>query len=243
MFKRKLVIGDIHGALRALQQCLDRANVTSGDQLIFLGDYADGWSETGQLIDFLIDLQQYIDCVFIKGNHDVFCLNYLKGEPMSSNWFLYGGKATADCYEQNSFDTSKHIDFLSQLKNFYIDKDNKLFIHAGYTSLQGPLAEKDENTYYWDRTLWETAIASDPQLTSENIRYPARFKLFKEIYIGHTPILKYGTFHPMNQLNLWNMDTGAAYNGHLTIMDIDTKQFWQSDLVPTLYPGVQGRTD
>ena len=42
---KTFVIGDIHGGLRALTQVLDRAQVTLNDQLIFLGDYVDGWSE------------------------------------------------------------------------------------------------------------------------------------------------------------------------------------------------------
>ena len=50
------VIGDIHGGLKALLQVLERAKVTQNDTLIFLGDYADGWSETPAVLDFLIDL-------------------------------------------------------------------------------------------------------------------------------------------------------------------------------------------
>ena len=38
---RTLVIGDIHGGLKALEQVLERANVTPEDKLIFLGDYVD----------------------------------------------------------------------------------------------------------------------------------------------------------------------------------------------------------
>ena len=39
--RRKLVIGDIHGGLRALHQIIDRAKVTTDDTLISLGDYVD----------------------------------------------------------------------------------------------------------------------------------------------------------------------------------------------------------
>ncbi|MFN7675810.1 metallophosphoesterase, partial [Flavobacterium sp.] len=48
---RKLVIGDIHGGLRALHQIMDRAKVTTDDTLIFLGDYVDGWSESPKVLD------------------------------------------------------------------------------------------------------------------------------------------------------------------------------------------------
>jgi serine/threonine protein phosphatase 1 len=55
---RTLVIGDIHGGLRALHQILERAKVTTKDTLIFLGDYVDGWSQSPQVLDFIIDLNQ-----------------------------------------------------------------------------------------------------------------------------------------------------------------------------------------
>jgi serine/threonine protein phosphatase 1 len=45
----------------------------------------------------------------------------------------------------------------------------------------------------------------------------------------------------MNKCNVWDMDTGAAFSGRITVMDIDTKRYWQSDLVEDLYPGEAGR--
>jgi serine/threonine protein phosphatase 1 len=37
------------------------------------------------------------------------------------------------------------------------------------------------------------------------------------------------------------MDTGAGWSGVLTIMNIETKEFFTSDPVPVLYPGIEGR--
>jgi serine/threonine protein phosphatase 1 len=71
--KRTLVFGDIHGGLKALLQLLERIDHAENDRFIFLGDYVDGWSESKQLIDFLIDLSQKRECIFIKGNHDAWC--------------------------------------------------------------------------------------------------------------------------------------------------------------------------
>ena len=51
---RTLVIGDIHGGLRALHQLFERANVSQKDTLIFLGDFVDGWSESPKVLDFMI---------------------------------------------------------------------------------------------------------------------------------------------------------------------------------------------
>ena len=66
---RTLVIGDIHGGLRALHQIMERANVTKKDTLIFLGDYVDGWSQSPQVLDFIIDLKTKQNCICIRGNH------------------------------------------------------------------------------------------------------------------------------------------------------------------------------
>ena len=76
--KRTLVIGDIHGGLRALQQILEKASVTTKDTLIFLGDYVDGWSESPQVLDYLIALGQKQSCVFIRGNHDELAMHWLQ---------------------------------------------------------------------------------------------------------------------------------------------------------------------
>ena len=68
--KRTLVIGDIHGGLKALKQVLERAEATANDTLIFLGDYVDGWSESPQVLDFFIELRANQNCILLRGNHD-----------------------------------------------------------------------------------------------------------------------------------------------------------------------------
>ena len=68
---RILAIGDIHGGLKALIQVLNKVEVKDGDTLIFVGDYVDGWSEAAQVVQFLMELSEKINCIFIKGNHDV----------------------------------------------------------------------------------------------------------------------------------------------------------------------------
>jgi len=89
---RILVIGDIHGGLRAVHQLFERAKVTHKDTLIFLGDFVDGWSESPQVIDFLIDLSKKQDCVFIRGNHDELLLEWLENSKDNLQWYQHGGE-------------------------------------------------------------------------------------------------------------------------------------------------------
>lgn len=239
---RKLVIGDIHGGLKALQQLFSKAKVTQEDTLIFLGDYADGWSETAQLIDFLIELDQYQKCIFIVGNHDVWCRDWLKNGKTDQTWLFHGGEATVASY-QGFTDEKKlnHLNFFEKMQDYYIDDANNLFIHAGFSSMHGPSKEHYSSNFSWDRTLWETAVSMDKHLKKHSELFPKRLLLFNEIYIGHTPTLYYNITIPMNKANVWNIDTGAAFTGKLSILDVDTKEFWQSDNVKDLYPNEKGR--
>lgn len=239
---RKLVIGDIHGGLRALKQVIENANVTSNDTLIFLGDYVDGWSESPQVIDFLMDLDQENDCIFIRGNHDDLLLNYLKTNSYNEEWFLHGGKSTVEAYEKVEESIKlKHIAFLENLNAYHLDDKNRLFIHAGFTNLKGVEFEYFKPMFYWDRTLWELALALDKNINSASDLYPNRLKLYHEIYIGHTPTTKINQTIPINKSSIWNIDTGAAFIGPLTLFDVESKEYWQSDPLPTLYPNENGR--
>src|SRR3990167_3072799 len=96
---RTLVIGDIHGGLRAIHQIMERAKVTKKDTLIFLGDYVDGWSQSPQVIDYLIELNKTNNCHFIRGNHDELLLHWLKDSKDNVTWYQHGGEATVLAYE------------------------------------------------------------------------------------------------------------------------------------------------
>jgi len=240
--KRTLVIGDIHGGLRALNQVLEKANVTPNDTLIFLGDYVDGWSESPQVIDFLIGLSQKQECIFIRGNHDELLLNWLESKRDNPMWMEHGGEATVSAYANvNDVTKQKHIDFLKKLHNYYLDSSNRLFVHAGFTNLNGVTHEYFPKMFYWERTLWEMAVSLDKSIEKEDLLYPKRLKLYNEIYIGHTPVTKINKTTPVNCANVWNIDTGAAFLGPLSILDVDTKEYWQSDPLPLLYPAEKGR--
>jgi serine/threonine protein phosphatase 1 len=239
---RTLVIGDIHGGFKALIQVLDRAKVTSQDQLIFLGDYVDGWSETPELLSYLIQLKEERDCIFVRGNHDDLVLDWFKTGNSNPKWLQHGGDSTMKAYETvNPTLKNLHQRFLENLTNYHIDSQNRLFLHAGFANMHGPASEFHANTVYWDRTLWEMALAMDTSLTPSDHAYPDRLKLFNEIYIGHTPTTRIGETKPMNLANLWNIDTGAAFKGPISLVDIESKQVWQSDPVHELYPQETGR--
>ncbi len=239
---RTLVIGDIHGGFKGVQQAINRANIKPDDELIFLGDYVDGWSESAETVSYLIGLSQENKCMFIRGNHDDLCYKWLAHNEKPMQWVQQGGQSSIDSYEKlNKSEINSHISFFKNLLSYHIDDKNRLFIHAGFQNLRGPQYEHYDTAAYWDRTLWEMALALDKTLHQKHSLYPERLKIFNEVYIGHTPVTRIGKTTPHNAATVWNIDTGAAFKGPVTVMDLDTKEYWQSDPVWTLYPDENGR--
>jgi len=260
---RKLVVGDIHGALIALIQCLTRCSYDyTKDKLIFLGDYVDGWSHSSELIQYLIDIDKKAKygTVFLRGNHDKWCEEWLLRGQSPSMWVEQGAKTTIDSYIRTGLlADEEHRAFFRKLHNYYIDEDNNGFVHGGFISRKGLGHEKYQADYYWDRDLWNLALMSHGNKDLKNDVPPkyTRFLKHKEVFIGHTATTNWKCKPhypeyvieknnkqitiPMNRCNVWNLDTGAGHSGKLTIMDIDTKEYWQSDYSSDLYPGEMGR--
>ena len=219
-------VGDIHGAYKALIQCFKRSKFDyKKDRLIVMGDVCDGYPEVKQCIDELLKIKH---CDLVIGNHDMWALNWaLKGD-MPEIWTKQGGDRTMASYNGGPMPQA-HIDFLKG-GQLWIEVQNKLFVHAGFVPAL-PLEQNSAQVLVWDRDLlkdaWEAA----------NYRREEQITKYDDIFIGHTTTELYNTLQPIHVCNVWNIDTGAGWSGKLTIMDVDTKEYWQSDLSPDLYCG------
>lgn len=240
---KTFVIGDVHGGLKALEQVIERAQIGAEDKVVFVGDLVDGWSQSAQVVEYLIEFSSNHNCVFIKGNHDQWCEQWLDYGGTPEQWVNHGGQETIDSYSGISDeDKARHKTFLNEMVDYHIDDENRLFIHAGFTSMNGPEHEMHKPNFMWDRTLWETALALDPSLQDYSPYYPKRLKLYKEIYIGHTPTTHYNSIDfPIKRANVWNVDTGAGFKGKISCLNCQTKAYVQSDPVHEMYPDEVGR--
>ncbi|WP_461492059.1 metallophosphoesterase [Pontibacter sp. HJ8] len=234
---RRFVTSDSHGGYRALVQCLELCGFDKEkDQLIFLGDVVDGWSESKESVDLLLTIRHL---VYLLGNHDQWALEYYTGkldqnEAMRKSWLRQGGAATVKSYGKTL--PKKHLEFLQNAKLYLITEDNILLVHAGFDSSK-PVEETDAFTLLWSRGFLEHHYRQYKQLK------PVRISQYQEVYIGHTPtiLLDKRQTTPLQMGNLTLIDTGAAFTGCLSIMDIDSKEVWQSEQVMALYPDEEGR--
>jgi len=113
--------------------------------------------------------------------------------------------------------------FLEKLDCQYSLVSISIPVNAGTTAIE----------CHWDRSLF-TGAKSGAKSQSP---FKAT-KVFKEVYIGHTATRSH---LPENYGNLWNLDSGCGWHGKLTVMDIDTKEYWQSNFSKNLYPNEKGR--
>jgi len=213
---KTFVIGDIHGAHKALLQCFKSSKFDKKtDRLICLGDVCDRGKQVKECIDELLTLSH---CVYILGNHDAWALEWATEAQAPQEWLDQGGIQTMMSYKGGM--PKEHIQFLSQAPFYFVDK-NRLFVHGGFDP-KHPLGETPKEIFIWDRSLLKKA--QDLQFTHPEFQ----FGDYDEIYIGHTPTINFGKKEPQKFCNIWTMDTGAGWGAKLTIMDIDTKKFWQA---------------
>ena len=227
---RIFVIGDIHGAHKALLQCFERSDFDcSKDRLIVLGDVCDGYSEVKQCFDELLKIKH---CDYIIGNHDLWALDWATKGIKEDLWLNQGGRNTIASYEGQEMPKA-HVDLLKNA-HLWVEYNDKLFVHAGFDPKK-PMAGQGLQTLVWDRDLlgdaWKKYLRGE-------VDY--QYTEFKEIYLGHTTTEMFHSIKPMKLCNIWALDTGAGWSGKLTIMDVDTHEYWQSDLTPKLY-GIKGR--
>jgi serine/threonine protein phosphatase 1 len=240
------VIGDIHGAYKALCQVLDKAPIKPGDTIIQLGDVADGWNEVKDCVDYLLQLKEEYNMIFIKGNHDDWTMDWMNSGLPADFHRTQGGQATFDSYIGGI--PQEHISFFRNQEPYYKDKEGNIFVHGGFNrhyTLEDHISgmETYSDIFWWDRDLWMQALSyKEMKSILGEEAHPLKIKEpCKEVFIGHTTTMNWKTDKPMHAANIWNLDTGAGFRGRLTIMDIDSKEYWQSDLVQELYPEQKGR--
>jgi serine/threonine protein phosphatase 1 len=257
--QRTFVLADIHGGYKALLQCLERSNFNyETDTLIQLGDVVDGWSEVYECVEELLKIKNLIA---IRGNHDDWFRTWLKFDQHPISW-NQGGYGTLNSYCKNldkelwSVDRqgyltdllvmdipNTHIEFfLKKQQPYYVDSENRLFVHGGFNR-HFPITDEiynNEDVLMWDRDLWLAALSYGTIDLTTRPRFKMHDK-FSEVFIGHTTTINWKTDEPMQGANIWNLDTGCGFKGKLTIMDVDTKEYWQSDTVQELYNNEKGR--
>ncbi len=104
---RVYAIGDIHGRHDLLERIelavvedLSRSSRLVRPVLVYLGDYVDRGIAGRQVLEHLArnEILEGIPRVLLRGNHDLWFREFLRGEPIGESWLQYGGEATLLSY-------------------------------------------------------------------------------------------------------------------------------------------------
>jgi len=229
---RVFVLGDVHGACKALRQVFRRSDFDfENDTLVSIGDLVDGWPEPAECVEELLRVK---NLVAIRGNHDEWMREYLQTGEADSWWFgHFGGRQTIAAYKNSGkIDDPRHREFFLQTQRaYFVDEQKRLFVHAGY-NFNEPIEKQRGEQLWMSRNYWNYLLRDKfPGETHSDVNG------FSEVFIGHTQTVNYFSHDkPVHLLNCWNVDQGCKSLGRLTLMNVDTKEYVQSDPVFTLYP-------
>ena len=149
----------------------------------------------------------------------------------------------------HNFSNNDLIDFFENQVDYYIDENNNLYTHGGWdygwksNFLEAGLFPvnggnpKDNlaKECHWSRELYYGFYSHSEDGLPKKLKEAT--ERFNKIFVGHTS-LKY-PYEPFHKANFYNVDTGAGLNGKLTIMDVETDEYWQSDNINKLYPNIK----
>lgn len=223
---RTFVIGDLHGGYKALMQVLERSKFDyENDRLISLGDIADGWTDVVECFEEFFKMKNFI---MVRGNHDQWLKEWLQTGKTPDIWVMQGGQNTLNSYAKYGETTKKrHLGFLKNTKHWFVDEKNRLYVHGGYVD-GTPIELQDKMDLMWSRKFAEYPFMCNT------------IKDYKEVFVGHTSVWRQSQV-PLTVGKVTFMDTGGGWEGKLSMMEVDTKEVFQSDLVSELYPNVRPR--
>lgn len=219
------VIGDVHGQAAMLSALLGALPRAENDTTVFLGDYIDrGPDSAGVVRRALAEHDAAPDrTILLWGNHEDMAASHFKKPAPSGyaydpfDWFRNGGIA---CLESFGLDRPELFSapcppdmsrLFGLLQTFWRSPDPLLaaytFVHAGVPVGQTPEAARP------DLLLW---------IRDEFLNY--RDASGRIVVHGHTP------FKEVRVLpDKIGMDTGAAYGGVLTALQLPARRIYQAD--------------
>ena len=139
--KRLIGITDIHGEYERLSSLLDEITPTKDDTIIFMGDYIDRGAKSKEVVDKVISMKNFCNCIYLIGSHEYALLHSAGDEYYKYLFWNYGGDATAKSYGSYENIFKIHGDFFNSLEPYYLT-DKYLFIHAGIR-IGIPLEQQD----------------------------------------------------------------------------------------------------
>jgi serine/threonine protein phosphatase 1 len=245
---RTFAIGDIHGDLDGLERVFSRfPRLEASDTLVFVGDYIDRGPKSGQVVEFVRDLQRRgpARVVALRGNHEDAWLRVIeRGWPefvlppgngcLAAMRSFMGGPPPEPDEKPKAVEEAKLltgtffpeavVEWMKSLPFWYED-EHAIYVHAG-------LPRSEEGFQHPSLVTQPAALL---WMRDEHFFRNYRGKL---VVFGHTATAylppELSTYTPEDPLDIWagpccvGLDTGAGKGGFLTAMELPAMHVYES---------------
>jgi len=223
---RLLVMGDVHGQYEKMVRVLKLCGYRPGtDQLVLIGDYVDRGPDSRRVVSEVRSLVKN-GAIALYGNHeDLMCRGLKKrnsGKIDSADleqWFANGGEETLKSYRAYSSELNDHLEFFSQLPR-WAEQQGYLFVHAGIRP-GCALTEQSPRDLIWIREEYILGYKGPKNVVTGHTptQYLSRYGLFSDVFDCSKPVIRDHKIF---------IDTGAAWQGLLTVMELPSGDIWQA---------------
>jgi serine/threonine protein phosphatase 1 len=149
---RKFVISDIHGCFSTFNEVLNTIGLTTGDELLLLGDYINRGPKSKEVVDEIIKLQsEGYNVTALKGNHEEMIFDSIALEDWNG-----GTEETLLSFGISHLKEldRKYLNWFSKLKPIW-SVEEFIFVHAGLNfTTSNPL--QDIHSMCWIRNWHDT---------------------------------------------------------------------------------------
>lgn len=242
---RNLIVGDIHSEYDKLVAVLDKASFDPTTDILYsLGDFCDRGRDALKTLRFLMGIDNLRAVI---GNHDSLLQNWLFTGVESFIWEENGGGRTVEDLQTLPIEEKHRIGVWLQSLPLARVEDRYIIVHGGipyrrtlgdmeaYARAERPkvffdtLYSRWDESCIWDRDYMLSAYVKMYPEVSESIFMEASPLDTEDrmIFVGHTPTLD-GKPFISEEYNLVALDTGSGHGGPLTLMDMDSLEYWQA---------------
>lgn len=199
------IFGDIHGCIDPLKEYFDQNPYTERDFYIFTGDYTDRGIQNKEALEYLMNMSEYKNTLFLEGNHEIWLRHYSHDEIEEIRSKEFKTNTLAEIATIDRKEIRKFCDKFGQLAYFEFKGKKYLVTHGGLSYLPESLVKTATQQMIKGVGSYETDI---DQIWEEN--EPDIIQVH-----GHRNI-----FEVTNSKNSYNLEGKVEFGGEFRVLKI-----------------------
>lgn len=228
--KRHIVIGDVHGMARELEELIEKLALAPEDEVIFVGDLVDKGPDSPGVVRLVRELAEKNRVVLVEGNHENKHFRYRRNRVLRPRVAEEMAENRPELVTITDALTPGDIKFLNDTVPFHrVGEHNLLVVHAGIPANRGELPETVEEAMVpknWRKTFGDLMRTRNVHhetgkmvpLGKEGPEDPFWAEVycgrFGHVVFGHQPFME----GPREFAHGTGIDTGAVFGGQLTAL-------------------------